>query len=366
MNRITLALLLTLACIAQGAENKAPRYTFSWPLTGDAALQPRGGTTTGADVAIETSPSDAWKALQAKGLSAKEQDRRAILAMAGTYRVNFDFLEVVPFATDKPARPYQSWGTEKVYVDEDRGDFISLVHILQMQIKNPDGSVSEPMVTKHWRQDWRFEPATVDEYVGREQWRRRQLASSEAFGRWSQTVYQVDESPRYAGLGRWQHSASFSTWLSNETWRPLPRREWSVRDDYHVLIGTNRHTVDATGWVQEENNLKTVLDDKRQLSTTQPYLAREYGVARYARLAKPDFAAADLYYQRTRSFWNEVRATWSQRFAKSEPVTLRGAVDKYGYFMPLFEQADKLAEGKDVAAQNAKVIEGALRGMGAL
>ena len=362
-----LPLSLTAADAAESAATNTPRYTFSWPISGDDALKPRGGTTQGADVTLDVSPSSAWTALQARGLSTKERDRRAILAMAGEYRVTFDFLEVVPFAPNtQPNRPYQSWGTEKVYVDEDRGDFISLVHILEMRFKQGDGAVSEPMVTKHWRQDWRFEPQFVDEHKGRERWQRRKIDARERRGAWSQTVYQVDESPRYASIGRWEHSASFSTWLSADTWRPLPRREWSVREDYHVLIGANRHTINATGWIQEENNLKAVLDDNRQLSLGTPYLAREYGVARYARLRDADFAAADSYYQRTRGFWNEVRAAWSARFAQPTPVTLKGAVDKYGFFMPLFAQADKLAEGKDVSDQNSQVIRKALTEMGAL
>ena len=91
-------------------------------------------------------------------------------------------------------------------------------------------------------------------------------------------MYQVDESPRYAGLGSWEHTASFSSWRSAHTWRPLPRREWSVRDDYQVLVGTNRHTIIPTGWVQEENNLKGVLTAARELDPSRPYVAREYGV----------------------------------------------------------------------------------------
>ena len=119
-------------------------------------------------------------------------------------------------------------------------------------------------------------------------------------------MYQVDESPRYAGLGSWEHTASFSSWRSADTWRPLPRREWSVRKDYQVLVGTNRHTITSTGWIQEENNLKGVLTDDRKLAAEQPYVAREYGVARYERLQNPDFAAADEYYERTKRFWTDV------------------------------------------------------------
>ena len=350
---------------AAPANSAAPRYTFSWPLDG-SNLQPRGGTTKGAPITLDKEPADAWKALQASGLSNLERDRRAILAMAGTYRVTFDFLEVVPYVPqEKPNAPYQSWGTEKVYVDTDNAQFISLVHILEMRVIQPDGTVSEPMITKHWRQDWRYQPAQIEEYQGRDRWQRRKLSAAEAKGAWSQTVYQVDESPRYASLGRWQHSASFSTWLSGDTWRPLPRREWSVRDDYQVLLGTNRHTIGPTGWVQEENNLKASLTGQRQLDTTKPYVAREYGVARYERIRDADFAGADQYYTRTKQFWDQVRDSWANRFAQQGVITLRGPVDKLGLFRPLFARADEIAEQetKSSTADDGKVIEQALDDM---
>jgi hypothetical protein len=340
------------------------RYTFSWPLDAGAPA-PRGGTTKGAPITLDLEPSKAWKDLRADGLSAQERDRRAILAMAGTYRVTFDFLEVVPFIKqDKPNAPYQSWGTEKIYVDSDDGKNISLVHILEMRIVQKDGAISEPMVTKHWRQDWQYQPAHVVEYRGRDRWDRRKLSAAESKGVWLQAVYQVDESPRYASVGRWEHSASFSTWLSGETWRPLPRREWSVRDDYQVLVGTNRHTISPTGWIQEENNLKTVLDAGRAIDS---YAAREYGVARYERIRDADFAQADVYFERTKQFWDQVRDEWSGIFVKQGEVTLKGPVDKLGLFHPLFAHADTLVEeGAAANAQNPTVIRKALKDMGAL
>lgn len=345
----------------------APRYTFSWPLDGNT-LAPRGGTTKGPPVTLDREPSKEWQQLRADGLSAQERDRRAILAMAGTYRVTFDFLEVVPFIVqDQPTAPYQSWGTEKVYVDSDDGNSISLVHILEMRILQKDGSISEPMVTKHWRQDWQYQPTHIVEYQGRDRWQRRKLNATEAKGAWLQAVYQVDESPRYASIGRWEHSSSFSHWLSAATWRPLPRREWSVRDDYQVLVGTNRHTVSATGWIQEENNLKTVLTEARAIDESRPYVAREYGVARYERIRDAQFASADRYYRQTKQFWDQVREQWSQIFLGDGAVTLKGPVDKLGLFMPLFAQADAVAEqGAGASAQNETVIRKALKDMGAL
>jgi hypothetical protein len=223
------------------------------------------------------------------------------------------------------------------------------------------------MVTKHWRQDWQYEPTHVVEYRGRDRWQRRKLSGTASKGAWLQTVYQVDESPRYASVGRWEHSASFSTWLSGETWRPLPRREWSVRDDYQVLIGTNRHTVSPTGWVQEENNLKAVLTPTRDVDTSRPYVAREYGVARYERIRDADFAQADVYYDRTKQFWDQVRDEWSNIFLKQGEVTLKGPVDKLGLFHPLFAQADALVEeGATASAASPTVIRKALKDMGAL
>ncbi len=366
------AAVLTLTCVSYGAETgetavAAPRYTFSWPLDGNT-LKPRGGSTRGAPITLDREPSEAWKSLQATGITALERDRRAILAMAGTYRVTFDFLEVVPLSVDpKPNAPYQSWGTEKVYVDQDTGNFISLLHMLEMRVVQDDGTISEPMITKHWRQDWSYQPASIVEYHGRDRWERRKLTASESKGSWVQTVYQVDESPRYAGVGRWNHSASLSTWIGNDTWRPLPRREWSVRDDYQVLLGTNRHSIGPTGWVQEENNLKAVLTENRALDATHPYLAREYGIARYERTRDADFAAADLYFERTRQFWEQVRNDWSNAFAKQGVITLRGPVDKLGLFRPLFERADAIGDNNDYsAAKDETVIHDALKDMGAV
>ena len=346
-----------------------PRYTFSWPIDAQH-LKPRGGTTRGAPVTLDSEPSAAWRALHESGLAARERDRRAILAMAGTYRVTFDFLEIADFVPGgKTIAPYQSWATEKVYVDQDRPGFISLVHILEMRFVDNGGAGGEPMVTKHWRQDWTYEPTEIVEYKGHDRWQRRALNEAERHGLWLQSVYQVDESPRYASVGRWSHTAAFSSWLSGDTWRPLPRREWSVRDDYQVLVGTNRHTITPTGWLQEENNLKTVLNAERAIDAAKPYVGREYGVARYERIRDVNFAAADRYYARTRAFWDRVRDTWRSAFAQQGTVTLRGPVDKLGLYRPLFARADEIeAQAVDAKApderDSERVIRAALADMG--
>ncbi len=371
--RLVAVVLLAIggpAAAADPAPESAPRFTFGAPL-GAEAVKPRGGTSRGVPVAIDREPSAAWKALQQPGLDARERDRRAIVAMAGTWHVAFDFVEVASFAasagTDakapdpKALAPYQSWGTEKVYVDRDEPGLVSLVHILEMRIVGQDG-VSDPIVTKHWRQEWTYEPTAIVEYLGRERWRRRPVGEAERRGAWLQTVLQVDESPRYASVGRWQHTASFSTWIGGDTWRPLPRREWTVRADYQVLLGTNRHTILPTGWLQEENNLKAVVTTDRTIDALHPYVGREYGLARYERLQQADFAAADHYYRATKGFWDRVQDAWNADFARDGTITLRGQVDQKNYFVPLFERAGDIEDGK-ASGDDGPAIRAALDAM---
>lgn len=338
-------LLLSLASLA--ADGERTQFIFAWPL-GENALKPRGATTRGAPVTLDTAPSEAWMRLRESRIPGLERDRRAILAMAGPYRVSFDFLEVVRFDPAlKQDAPYQSWGTEYVFVAEDRPDFIALQHILTMRVLQEDGKVGEPIVVRHWRQEWRHQAERFLAYQGMNSWAPREVPAAGREGSWVQTVYQVDDSPRYAARGRWQHSEGMSTWLSDETWRPLPRREFSVRKDYDVLVGTNRHTITPTGWVQEENNLKLASVDGR-------YLSREYGVARYERIRDFDFSPAEKNFLRTEPFWAEVRAAWRQ-IAKSR-FTLRAQPDQAQLFLPFFEYASKLEEGEPFNRDEARAF----------
>jgi hypothetical protein len=352
--RFALIAFSLLAAAAQASEPQAAQpasqtaYTFAWPL-GEGALQPRGGSTRGAPIVLDLEPGEAWRRLHERDLSPLERDRRAILAMAGGYRVTFDFLEVVRFDPAlKQDAPYQSWSTEYVFVAADQPGFIALQHILAMRVLAADGTVSEPMVVRHWRQEWRYEADRLLAYQGSNTWAPRKVPSAERRGAWVQSVTQVDDSPRYAARGRWQHTDGVSTWISDETWRPLPRREFSVRKDYDVLAGTNRHTITPTGWVQEENNLKLAPGAARHP------LAREYGVARYERIRDYDFDAARKYFERTEPFWAEVREAWRELAGKR--FTLRAQPDQGSLFVPFFEYADQLDEGAQFDRGSARTL----------
>lgn len=339
------------------AESPPRQYTYSWLFSDADSMRPRGGTTKGPDVVLETKPSAAWQALQEPKISAFERDRRAILAMAGPYRTSFDFIETVGFVAGyQPEPPYQSWGTEYVYVVADEPEFISLQHIIVMFFETADGEVSEPMVVKHWRQDWRYQDRDLHVYVGHNTWQRKRLSRQEAKDAWSQAVFQVDDSPRYEASGRWQHHGNYSSWQSDNTWRPLPRREFSVRDDYHVLSGTNRHTITPTGWVQEEDNLKLVLNEDRKPREETPYLAREAGLSRYERIVDHDFSAGDNYWKITAPFWADVRNAWEDIRKRRKKFALKTEVDNQRLFEVMFGYASKLGEERKYDSRAARTF----------
>ena len=203
---LLLSVLSLQALSAAPAIAEERRYTFSWPYADDDKMKPRGGITVGAPLSLAKSPSKSWKRLQESDLSKKAKDRLAILAMQGPYRATFDFLESVGYQDDyTPPRPYQSWGTEYVYVIGDDEDFISLQHILVMFMSNEKQEIQGPFVIKHWRQDWKFENSRLIEYMGQDKWGARQFKKSEVEGTWTQAVFQVDDSPRYESFGRWEH-----------------------------------------------------------------------------------------------------------------------------------------------------------------
>jgi len=341
----TLLAAFTLAgapALARAASDNDP-YIFAWPFV-EGDMSPRGGTTEGPPVETVRETTEAFERLRADGLAKAERDRRAILAMAGTYRVSFDFLELVGYAPSfEPARPYRSWATEHVYVVEDSEQRISLQHILIMTIIDDDGEEMGPFVTKHWRQDWVYEDPEVHTYRGLGTWARETRDESERAGTWSQTVWQVDDSPRYAAWGEWRHTPERSWWTSGETWRPLPRREFSVRDDYDALVGTNTHIVLPTGWVQEEHNVKASLSGTGEIESR---LAREVGVVRYERIRGFDTAPGDSYWENTAAFWGEVRAYWQRAMRNEERIRLKPEVDGEKLFQPLFERAAAIDDGK--------------------
>lgn len=343
---------LTVGQPAPAAEQTPPEQPqrvvsmgFGWPFLPPEKTAPRGGSTQGSDVALDPAPSPAWRALQEAGLSKVEQDRRAILALAGSYRVSFQFVETMGLADGyEPPRPYFSWGTEHVHVLESETDFISLQHTLVMFFVEADGSTSGPLVTKHWRQDWTYEDRDTHVYRGNRVWERVQLDAERARGGWTQAVFQVDDSPRYEAVGRWEHAGGLSRWTSSDAWRPLPRREFSVRDDYNVLAGVHVISITPTGWLHEQHNRKLMTANS---STDPACIGCETGLDSYERISDPKVAtAADAYFAKTGGYWAAVRESWRNVLREHDRFELRGRVDGALLFEEHFGFAAALEEGR--------------------
>lgn len=268
-----------------------------------------------------------------------EADRKAILAMAGNFEVTFDFRETVVLAPGyELKKPKLSGGDEIIRVVEDRGDFISLQHLLVV------GAKDQSMVVKHWRQDWTYEPASVLMFVGGNAWETKPVSRAEAKGKWSQEVYQVEDSPRYGAIGAWTHDNGVSQWNPPAEMRPLPRRDMTTRDDYDAVLAVNRHTITPIGWVQEEENSKVVLQGDAKT------LVREIGINTYKRSDNFEVSLGDAYWNATKDFWALVRADWA-RLEKDAPkfgLTMQGEPEDL--YMPILEAADELQEGKTTIA----------------
>ena len=336
-----------------GSKTSARQYMFSWKFSKNSDLAPRGGTTIGAPVKLATIPAQSWKSLQEEKLSKFEKDRRAILSMAGDYRASFDFLETLGFFPEhEVVAPYQSWATEHIFVVEDRDDFISLQHILVMQMQQEDGTLSEPYVVKHWRQDWSYEDRYLNVFLGKDTWGRETLKRSDIKGTWSQAVFQVDDSPRYDSVGKWVHVKGYSSWTSTQTWRPLPRREKSVRDDYDVLIGTNRHTITLSGWSHEQDNLKVVTTSPSERSVggklhpNYTVRGREIGLNRYERIEEFDFSPAINYWSATKEFWKLIRNKWQEIIASGKTYKLVETTDE-SFLMGAMMAADQIFHSEE-------------------
>ena len=354
---LQLALSTASTAYSQGGsavDKEKKQFTFSWQFQDSDAMRPRGGTTKGSTVELSNKSNSAWRKLSNEEHSNFERDRHAILSMAGNHRVTFDFIEtIVHDPISKPDRPYQSWGTEYVLVIEDNPQFISLQHILVMTFVDKDGKTSKPMVMKHWRQDWQYAPSQILVHNLTKGWHRRQL-TKESANSWSQTVYQVDDSPRYASTGKWNHFKKMSVWESKETLRPLPRREFSVRSDYDVLWGTNRITVLPSGWVQEEDNLKMVITNPQDIENNQSFKAREAGIARYELISNLDISAAEDYWRKTKAYWQDVRVAWTALIEKNDQFWIRKKVSNRPLFSRMFAYAAALEKEDNYDAESSR------------
>ena len=247
-------------------------------------------------------PARADEPVRQSAAAAFAADRADILAMAGNYKIRFDMQETTAWRPGyTPIERKISGGHEAVRVIEDSPKRIVLQHLLVVE----HGGQSH--VIKHWRQDWEYEPTRILAYAGPGRWVWEDVPAAMRAGRWSQTVYQVDDSPRYAGWGRWETEAGLRRWRSNATWRPLARRDAVRKPVYDRYYAINRHQPAPAGWVHWQDNVKMGMVDGKLVPIVQ-----ETVLNTYTRFDGFDVKAADDYWAKTKSFWAAVRAGWDR------------------------------------------------------
>lgn len=327
------------------------------PLTSRPFLLFSVAATAITLAACAAAPAQAAPAVAPATLAAEtahpadfERDRQSILAMAGDFKVTFDFIETVSFDEDYVVMPPKISGAEEVVrVIEDRGDFISLQHILVAT----HGGQTFPI--KHWRQDWQYEPERILSFIGGNAWEWRDIPPAERKGKWSQTVYQVDDAPRYSAVAAWTYELGAPTWTPPHEWRPLPRRDMTTRNDYHTINAVNRHVITPLGWVHEQDN------DKVVLSSGEPVLlAREVGVNTYERDSDFPVQVALDYWAGTADFWAEIRDEWDKIGKENDRFGLTIQGETEALYSPLLELAGEVAGGttplSDAAAKGRAIV----------
>ena len=322
-------------------ENGKPMTTYRTIICGLFAL------------ALAASPALAHPPLAAvEAPSGFEQDRKDILAMAGTYEVEFDMQESTrwdPAYTPLPNK--LSGGNEVIRVVEDTGRTIALQHLLVVEHEG------KAMVIKHWRQDWEYEPARVLSYADRNTWRWDAVPEALRKGRWSQTVYQVDDSPRYGGWGQFETQAGVRRWRSSWTWRPLARRDAVRNPVYDRYVSINRHQPSPDGWIHWQDNTKMGLKDGKLAPIVQ-----EYVLNTYTRSTAFDAKPADDYWAATEDFWAAVRGEWARVAVAKNGVAIQEEAQTSTVIAGrLLEIADEIQAGKrktdEAAAEARKLIE---------
>ena len=248
--------------------------------------------------------------------SKLKKDTNAIMNMCGCFEVTFNFSETINLNNRENYKPSQDYQTSPVYelaipIKQDK-NHISIQHILQV------GDDNYRSIVKHWRQDWIYQNKNLYIYEKDNKWNYKKLNKSNYKGQWTQKVYQVDDSPRYEGSSSWVHVDGKSFW-ENTTPAPLPRREFSKRKDYNVLLRSNRHEITNYGWFHGQNNEKV----DRINSSEEEVLAFEVGYNYYKRVANDKCRYAKEWWLENEKKWEIVRNIWTEIYSQNKNLSLK-------------------------------------------
>ncbi|PVD53670.1 hypothetical protein DC498_03925 [Terrimonas sp.] len=263
----------------------------------------------------------------------QQEGKKNIEKLCGCFEVQFKYAET--FSPDEDYKFHNrenlAAGAELVVPVEMSDKKISLQHLLV---------ISDTMVVKHWREDWTYENPELFVYKGDKTWEKTALNAADVKGKWTQTVWEVSEAPRYQGISQWYNTDGKTIW-ENTTDAPLPRREYSTRSDYNVLQRGNRIIINEEGWIHDQDNKKIIRENG-----TDKLLVEEKGVNSYKKIDDKQCAAGLAYWKKNKLYWAKVKTVWDDYMAKHNSITIKDKVDGKYLHEYLFAQAKDFATGK--------------------
>ncbi|MCC6287296.1 MAG: hypothetical protein IT249_05375 [Chitinophagaceae bacterium] len=265
--------------------------------------------------------------------SQQQEGKKNIEKLCGCFEVQFKYAET--FSPDEDYKFHNrenlAAGAELVVPIEMSDKKISLQHLLV---------ISDTLVVKHWREDWTYENPQLFVYKGGLKWEKTALKPADVKGKWTQTVWEVSEAPRYQGVSEWIKTDKKIIW-ENTTDAPLPRREYSVRNDYNVMQRGNRIIINEEGWIHDQDNKKIIRE-----GGADKLLVEEKGINSYKRIDDKQCAAGFAYWKKNKLYWSKVKAVWDDYMAKHSSIAIKDKVDGKYLHDYLFAQAKDFAGGK--------------------
>jgi hypothetical protein len=267
-----------------------------------------------------------------KGLHAQADGKKIVDKLCGCFEVSFKYAETFAPSSDyKFHEREEIGGTAELALPIEVSDKkIVIQHLLV---------VGNNTVVKHWREEWTYENPVIWKYKGDRTWVKEALPAEQIKGKWTQSVWEVADEPRYQGFSQFVNLDGKIVW-QNTTDAPLPRREYSVRSDYNILKRTNRLNITDSGYLHEQDNQKII-----RSNGTDKLLVEEKGHNIYKRIAESECAAAKEYWEKNEVYWGKVRKVWANYIATHNSISLKNKIDDkmlHEYLMAL---------GKDYVAK---------------
>ncbi|MFL9482399.1 DUF6607 family protein [Chitinophagaceae bacterium LWZ2-11] len=274
-----------------------------------------------------------------------QSGRKDIEKLCGCFDVEFKYAET--FSPDPNYKFHKSdfsQALELALPIEQSDKKVVIQHLLVM---------GDSLIIKHWREEWTYEAPFILKYEGDKKWTKQELKGEQVKGKWTQTVWEVDDAPRYQGASDWVTTDNKTFWQSAVN-APLPRREYTTRNDYNIMKRGSRIIITDSGYVHEQDNDKLI-----RTGDTYKLVAQEKGYNTYVRAKDIDCAAGKAWWEKNGAFWNKVRAEWEGVLKTQSVINLKSKVDNKGlndYLTEVWKQWNTKAITLDEAGAKTKKL----------